>query len=258
MINEKIILNQNNEKLFVETYTPTNIKSTIIFCHGITGCRKGRTKDDNYFQELAKKLMNLNYKVILFDFSGHGDSEGYDYDVCLSKNTKELEIIFNEEVNDKNDVNFLAFSYGSAVLCDFLSQNTTLNPKHIVLYSPCLYPNESCFLNYNSIFGKDIVKDFESGKLKELGYCVVGAKNFCFGMKMIDECKNFKPNYLNKFSDRILVLSGKQDTILNTKYNDDFCNINDITNIYLDASHSLFEEINTAFDYTINFLEEKN
>lgn len=77
-------------------------------------------------------------------------------------------------------------------------------------------------------------------------------------MKMIDECKNFKPNYLNKFSDRILVLSGKQDIILNTKYNDDFCNINDITNIYLDASHSLFEEINTAFDYTINFLEEKN
>lgn len=77
-------------------------------------------------------------------------------------------------------------------------------------------------------------------------------------MKMIDECKNFKPNYLNKFSDRILVLSGKQDIILNTKYNDDFSNINDITNIYLDASHSLFEEINTAFDYTINFLEEKN
>ena len=39
MINEKIILNQNNEKLLIETYTPINIKSTIVFCHGITGCR---------------------------------------------------------------------------------------------------------------------------------------------------------------------------------------------------------------------------
>lgn len=77
-------------------------------------------------------------------------------------------------------------------------------------------------------------------------------------MKMIDECKIFKPNYLNKFSDRILVLSSKHDAILNTKYNDDFCNTNDITNIYLDTSHSLFEDINTAFAYTINFFEEKN
>lgn len=57
------------------------MKSTIIFCHGITGCRKGRTKDDNYFQIVAKELMELSYKVVLFDFSGHGDSEGNDYDV---------------------------------------------------------------------------------------------------------------------------------------------------------------------------------
>lgn len=61
MINGKNILNQNNEKLFVETYIPTNIKSTIVFCHGITGCRKGRTKNDNYFQdmEIAKNMIMM-------------------------------------------------------------------------------------------------------------------------------------------------------------------------------------------------------
>ena len=41
---------------------------------------------------------------------------------------------------------------------------------------------------------------------------------------------------------------------VNTKYNDDFCEKNNITNIYLDSSHSLFEDIETAFTYTINFL----
>lgn len=257
MISEKIILNENNEKLFVETYTPKDIKSTIIFCHGITGCRKGRTKEDNYFQELAKKLMELNYKVILFDFSGHGDSEGNDYDVCLSKSTKELEIIFKEEVNDINNVNFLAFSYGATVLCNFLSRNTLINPKHIVLYSPCLYPLKSCFLNSKSIFGKDIVKDYENGQLKEKKYTIVGAKNFRFGLKMIDDCKNFEPNYFKNFANKILVLSGTQDIILNTEYNNMFCKENNINNIYLNASHSLFEDINNAFIYTINFFSNK-
>ena len=83
MIEKKIVLNSVNERLFVETYIPDKIKSTIVFCHGITGCRKGRTQGDSYFQVLAEELMNLNYKVVLFDFSGHGDSEGRDYDVCL-------------------------------------------------------------------------------------------------------------------------------------------------------------------------------
>lgn len=256
MIEEKTVLNDNGEKLFIETFTPNNANSTIIFCHGITGCRKGRTTSDNYFRELAKRLMNLNYKVVLFDFSGHGDSEGNDYDVCLSKSTKELEKVFKEEVIDINNVNFLAFSYGAAVLCNFLSKNKTINPKHIVLYSPCLYPLQSCFLNPDSIFGKDIFKEYENGNLKENGYTMVGAKNFKFGMKMINDCKNFEPNYLSNFFNKILVLSRKHDIILDTKYTDDFCNKNNITNIYLDTSHSLFEDIETAFTYTINFFNE--
>ena len=53
------------------------------------------------------------------------------------------------------------------------------------------------------------------------------------------------------------MLYGKKDVILNTKYNDDFCNKNNITNIYLDASHSLFEDIENAFDYTLDFLENR-
>lgn len=67
MIKQDFIPNAENEKLFIEYYIPEKAKSTILFCHGITGCRKGRTKDDDYFQVLAKKLMQLNYKVVLFD-----------------------------------------------------------------------------------------------------------------------------------------------------------------------------------------------
>lgn len=252
MISELNILNENNEKLFVETYTPDTVKSTIIFCHGITGCRKGRTTNDDYLQKLANKLMKENYKVILFDFSGHGDSEGNDYDVTLTKSTMELTKIIEQENVDINNLNFLAFSYGAAVVCNYLSKNNII-PRKLVFYSPCLYPLESCFLNDKSIFGKDIVKAYKDGTLKDNGFAYVGAKNFRFGSKMIDDCQNFTPDYLKKFSDRILFLSGKQDVILDTSYNDNFCTKNNIENIYLDASHSLFEEITKAFEYSIDF-----
>lgn len=256
MINESSILNEKNEKLFVETYIPNTIKSTIVFCHGITGCRKGRTIEDDYFQKLAIKLMEENYKVILFDFSGHGNSEGNDYDVTLSKSTMELTKVLEQEDINTDNISFLAFSYGATVLSNYLSKNNII-PKKIVLYSPCLYPLESCFLNNNSIFGKDIVKAYQDGSLKENGFAIVGAKNFRFSAKMIDECQSFIPDNLKKFSDRILCISGNQDVILNTTYNDEFCKKNNITNIYLNASHSLYEEISKAFEYTIDFFNEK-
>ena len=255
MIKQGYILNADKEKIFVEYYIPKNIKSTILFCHGITGCRKGRTKDDDYFQVLAKKLMDLDYKVVLFDFSGHGDSEGNDFDVTLSKSTKELEVVFKDSGADKNNVNFLAFSYGATVLCNFLQSHKDVSPLSIVLFSPCLYPLQSCFLNKDSIFGKDIVKEYESGNLAKNGFAVVGAKNFRFSNKMIADCENFSPDYLAKFNKKTLVISGKRDVILNTKLNDEFCAKHKIKEVYLDTSHALFEDINKAFELTIAHFE---
>lgn len=257
MKENKYLFNSDNEKIYVETYTPDNVVQTIIFCHGITGCRKGRTMDDSYFQTLAQRLMQNNFKVVLFDFSGHGESEGNDYDVTLSKSVSELKLVFASEVLDKNHVNFLAFSYGAAVLCKFLSENKDINPNKIVMYSPCLYPLDSCFLNKDSIFGKDIVAAYNSGLLEKNGFTIVGAKNFRFGMKMINECRDFSPDYLERFSDNILVLSGNNDLILNTKYTDEFCVKNNIKEIYFEASHSLYEKIEDVFKNTINFFKQR-
>lgn len=256
MKKELSILNKENEKIFIETYTPSNIKSTIVFCHRITGCRKGRTLNDDYFQKLAIKLMNENYKVVLFDFSGHGNSEGNDYDVTLSKSTRELAKVIGQENINLDNINFLAFSYGATVLSNYISKNNII-PNHVVLYSPCLYPLESCFLNSKSIFGKDIVKANQDSSLKEKGYAIVGAKNFRFSGKMLNECQEFNSDYLKGISNKILCLSGTQDVILDTTYNDEFCQKNNITNIYLNASHSLYEEIETAFKYTIDFFNKE-
>lgn len=256
MSETKIILNQENEEIFVEVYIPEEVKSTIVFCHGITGCRKGRVPEDSYFQDLAERLMHMGNKVVLFDFSGHGDSKGNDYDVCLSKSTDELGRVFYQEVKDIKNVKFLAFSYGAAVLDNFLAQNKEIIPSKIVLFSPCIFPLESCFLNPNSVFGKDIVKAYNDGTLKSIGYTVVGAKNFRFGNKMIEECKKYSVSALKAYSDKMLVMTGMQDIILDIKYNQDFCKDNSIQSKLYKASHSLFEEIDNVFEDVITFFED--
>lgn len=251
----KIILNNSNDEIFVETYLPETIKDTIVFCHGITGCRKGRVPEDSYFQVLAKKLCDLGNKVVLFDFSGHGDSKGNDYDVCLSKSTDELARVFAQEVEDKKNVKFLAFSYGAAVLDNFLAHNLDVTPTKMVFFSPCIFPLESCFLNPNSVFGKDVSKAYMDGSLQSNGYTVVGAKNFRFGYKMIEECKQYKVSELQKYADKMVVMFGTQDVILDTKYNEDFCKEYGIATKYYNASHSLFEEIGQVTNDVIAFFE---
>lgn len=255
MVKSMYIQNENNENIFVEVYKPISVKETIVFCHGITGCRKGRTMNDNYFQILANKLMEKSYKVVLFDFTGHGESEGNDYDVILSKSTKDLKNVLENTIEKDEKVNFLVFSYGAAVLANYLESENYVKANKIVMYSPCLFPLESCFLNKDSLFGKDIVKAYENGSLVKDGFTVVGAKNFKFSSKMIEECKNLNLKEYEKNSRNILCLSGKNDVILNTKFNDEFCEKNNITNIYLNASHALFEEIDKAFVYTIKHFE---
>ena len=251
----KKIQNKVGDTLLVEKHCAENAKSTIVFCHGITGCRKGRTMADDYFQVLADKLEKLGYDVVLFDYSGHGESEGNDYDVCLSKSVSELATVFESEVNHNIPINFLAFSYGAAVLNDFLKLNCSIIPERIVLYSPCLYPLDSCFLTDKSIFGKDVLREYNDGTMERDGYATVGAKGFRLGMKMIKECESFSADTIAKLYDKVLVLSGLDDVILDTSFNAQFCDKYGIKNIWLKASHSLFENIEEAFEYTINFFE---
>ena len=83
--------------------------------------------------------------------------------------------------------------------------------------------------------------------MREKGYAIVGAKNFKLGINFIEELKSFKPDYLTKVGSKLLVLSGKNDIIIDTKFNHEFCKKHNIRNIDYDASHSLFEEIDKAF-----------
>lgn len=254
------IENEAGEKICVECFEPkieleSPNMASIVFCHGITGCRKGRTTNDHYLQDLAKDLADDGFKVILFDFSGHGDSEGASRDVCVSKSTGELNRVIEAEAPDKHRINFLAFSYGATVLDEYLAQNKNIQPNKIVLFSPCLFPLESCFLNRDSIFGKDILEAYTNGALQKDGFTVVGAKNFEFGHHMIEECQQRSPKMLQRFAKQILLITGDQDVILDTSYNHAFCLKYNINELRYPASHSLFESIDIVKSESCKFFK---
>ena len=258
MIKNVKFKNPQGEKLFVEIHSPQAPVSTIVFVHGFTGCRKGRSLEDNYMQTFATKLCKMGFRVVLFDMSGHGESEGKDKNVTLDKSVADLSTVLSRLKVGLTRVNFMCFSYGATVLTKYLEQNKGVNPRSITLISPCIYPLESCFLNNKSLFGKDISESYKSGKLAKQGYVTVGAKNFNVGFDFIQSLIKFKPDYLIKFSDKILCMSGKQDAIMDTSFVDKFCNANKITNHYFNASHSLFEAMDKVQPLVANFIKHLN
>lgn len=101
---EPIITNHLGEKLDTWVETPEGkIKANIIMVHGF-GTNKGETA--GYFNDISKALVQDNFRVIRFDFSGYGKSEGIQEEVCYTKQVDDLKSVwefvkssFSEPIN---------------------------------------------------------------------------------------------------------------------------------------------------------------
>lgn len=90
---EPIIRNKFGEKL--DTWVESGegeIKANVIMVHGF-GTSKHETA--GYFDDISSVLVNDNFRVIRFDFSGYGNSDGKQEEVCYSKQVLDLQTIHN-------------------------------------------------------------------------------------------------------------------------------------------------------------------
>lgn len=95
---EPIIKNHLGEKLDTWVETPEGkVKANIIMVHGF-GTNKGETA--GYFDDISKALVNDNFRVIRFDFSGYGKSEGRQEDVCYTKQVGDLKSVWQFVVSN--------------------------------------------------------------------------------------------------------------------------------------------------------------
>lgn len=111
---EPVIKNKFGEKLdtWVE-YPEGLVKATIIMVHGF-GTSKHETA--GYFDDVAVALVNDNFRVVRFDFSGYGNSEGKQEDACYSKQIGDLQAIIEYvQSNYPEQINIFAQSMGCFV-----------------------------------------------------------------------------------------------------------------------------------------------
>lgn len=111
---EPIIRNKLGEKLDTWVETPDEkVKANVIMVHGF-GTNKGETA--GYFDDISKALVGDNFRVIRFDFSGYGKSEGKQEDVCYAKQVQDLKSIHEYvENNFKEDIYLFSQSMGTWV-----------------------------------------------------------------------------------------------------------------------------------------------
>jgi dipeptidyl aminopeptidase/acylaminoacyl peptidase len=86
-------------------------KPVIIICHGL-----GANKSD--FTELSSHLSKTGYNVLLFDFRGHGDSEGRSSSLGLLEQSdliSAIKYVKSREDVDKDKIGVYGFSLGAAV-----------------------------------------------------------------------------------------------------------------------------------------------
>jgi len=90
---EPIIKNNIGEKL--DTWVEEsigNVKATIVMVHGF-GTSKHETA--RYFDDISQALTGDNFRVVRFDLSGYGNSEGREEDACYSKHILDLKSVLD-------------------------------------------------------------------------------------------------------------------------------------------------------------------
>lgn len=107
-----LISNHRGEKLNTLVEEPEQPKATIVFVHGFIS---NKHETAGYFDDLSIALKN-EYRLVRFDFSGCGKSEGKTEEITYEKHAEDLQVIL--EYVKKNYVGktyILAHSMGCFV-----------------------------------------------------------------------------------------------------------------------------------------------
>lgn len=193
---------------------------TVIIFHGFGGDRNGgvgfRIKHANY-------LTDRGYVVVRFDFSGSGESDGDFYDMTVSREQKELEMIHDftkiKYFVDKDRLYWIGHSLGG-VLSSLMAYK--LKPRAMVLLAPASDMNNKDYLKVmaKTVFEGEIknAKKLENNKSYEEMIAKIedadigGAKihkNF-----LIDFIKKDIYGSAEKYEGKVLIIRGTEDSLV--------------------------------------------
>ena len=237
-------------------YIPAVSNGEVIFmCHGLTGVKQGRVKEDTYLYTLAKSLCSIGYKVVQFDWRGHGNSSGKDVDVNCESFFIDLDTMIKQEQGNLK-LNLWGWSIGGFSVIQYLLK-TNVNVEKVVLWSPVLDPIGSFFYNKNSVACyRSIIDSTKDGSLYKNGYALWSAKNFKITETFLNQSRNFDfVRAINCLPNNTLIILGDNDVLVDSSYAINYAKEFNIDNKVLSAGHALFEDIDNAINITCEYFK---
>lgn len=253
---EKIYYESFNNKLCGILTNSDKTDKIVIMCHGIRG-----NKDEcGAFIKLSEKLLKIGYSSFRFDFNGHGESDGLDKDMTITKEISDLETTVNMlQEKGYKEIVLLGGSFGAGIVSLFPFKKYN-NVKAIVLWYGCL---DYDYARFGNLFTEENMKQAEKN-----GYYISKSMNtgeeFKFGLELFKETYQYKPyESLKECNLPILFVHGDKDSALPFKLSETVskqCS-NSIFKLIKNGEHTFMNSntaINEAIDVTINFIKNIN
>ena len=250
---EKVFYDSNNIKL-CGILNKSNNNKIVIMCHGI----RGNKEECGSFTYLAEKLKKEGYSSFRFDFNGHGESGGKDYEMTITKEISDLKNTINmlKEKGYKEFV-LLGGSFGASIVSLF-SYNEFNSIKGIVLWYGALNYD---YIKYGNLFTIENKKVAQNNGFY-ISKSINSGEEFKFGLELFNEIDKYKPyEELKKCELPKLFLHGEIDSAVPYKLSKDVADICSSAKFELieNGEHTFQnskEAIEKAVNVTVDFIKE--
>lgn len=228
----------NKEKELLDVWVEGNKNSgiTIIFVHGFA-VDKHETK--GYFDDLVKDLSN-DFRIVRFDFSGCGKSQGNLVEKDYSIWSNDLDVVIQYvKINFQGKIYILSQSMGCFI-------TAMLNPDGIEKSVFTGLPNSNTQFIIDSLFMRFGEKP--GGKIDFDGVSLLPrstGKIQKIGPGFWKVLRSFNPKEtVESFSkkNRLMIVHPKQDEVVGSKFLSEYSEISGITIKWIDGDHSFTKQ----------------
>lgn len=254
VLEKKIFYNSDNNIKLCGILYQSNNKKIVIMCHGI----RGNKEECGSFTYLAGKLKKIGYSSFRFDFYGHGESQGKDYEMTISKEIVDLESTIKMlQSKGYEDFILVGGSFGASIVSLFPYNKYTCVKGIVLWYGALNYD----YIKYGNLFTEENKKIAE-----KQGYYTSRSLNsgedFKFGLELFNEVEKFKPyEELIKCDLPKLFVHGEIDSAVPYKLSENVANMckNARFELIENGEHTFQNSpkaIENAVNITVEFIKE--
>lgn len=251
---EKIYINSTDNIRLCALMADISSNKVVLLCHGIRGNKNERGS----FITLVKEIQKQGYSTVRIDFRGHGESNGMDYEMNISKEIEDVESVI-EFLKNKGykEIIILGASFGASIV-SLVDYSKFDEVKALILW-------------YGALDNYDVLRtdNFLSERNKQIAlrdgfyksYNKAG-RLFRFGISLFEEIDRYKPkNKIQTINLPKLFVHGLADETVSYKVSQEVHNkcTNSKLELIENGSHTFDTDnqaLKDAVDKTVDFIKE--